>query len=225
MKKHGYLGLIKSSDFIDGERLAKTINLTKGRLINSTSEWLHFILEGEEVLVPMGCFRVHVSWDYLYSLGVVYSDTEGSGPGHSRLCHPRDQNVFIDIAGDRYKVTLLKGLNNVTPREFPTDLSEWNRLMYRVHNGVWGEFSEEELGNEDRAFIGDCIYGSWCQEYVPMAVSSESIENGGIKKGTCSTMIGGNPVAIVRGEKKITNLTKSASNVSWHCWRPALRKI
>ena len=149
MKKFGYLGLVRSSDFINGEQLAQAIGLVEGRPQYTDCDWLHFVLDGQEILVPTKTFRYCVSWRDIYERGAVYSDTEGYGPypGGSGV----NQNCYVTIAGTQYKVTLLKGSNednhthvvgisyNTHPSFYDpksTWNSEWSQLMYRVHDGV-----------------------------------------------------------------------------------------
>ena len=225
MKKFGYLGLVKSSDFINGERLARTIGLKKGKPQHSDCDWLHFILNGQEILVPTKTFRHSISWRAIYERGAVYSDTEGFGPypGGTGV----NQNQYVTVNGDRYKVTLLKGVNNENIK-FDSDIfydpeltwnSEWNRLMYRVHGevhyfthsnptnashpyGVW-----EQLSNTQLNLVNNGC-SSWCQEKGTWSADSEDRR---VRRGS-------NGVSFIF--YGVVNLWNSN-----HGWRPALRKI
>ena len=152
MKKYGYYGRVRAKDFITGKQLIDAIGLHCGYPINHELDWFHFNLNGEEIMIPMKPLIHSLSWTDLYQAGVVYSDTEGYGPYFPfPLDKPKNQNVFIDIEGNRYKVTLIKGLSqdsnviinpssglsmldeiNQTYINHNTTHSEWNQLMYRV---------------------------------------------------------------------------------------------
>ena len=148
MKNFGYLGLVRSSDFINGEQLASSIGLEEGDPQYTDCDWMHFILDRQELLVPTKTLRHTISWRDIYKKGAVYSDTEGFGPnpGGSGV----NQNRYVTIGGSTYKVTLLKGGNegeyihlkaphHVHPSLYDPEStwdSEWNKLMYRVHDGV-----------------------------------------------------------------------------------------
>ena len=250
MKTIGYKGLVKSSDFISGTALAQTVQLRRGHFIDEYPDWFHFILNGEELLVSVKPIKYQLSWNDLYQAGVVYSDTEG--PGLLGIPHyeSRDQNVFIDIAGDRYKVTLLKGLgcdsHELNPSNYDNDHhyynpsstrhSEWNQLMYRVHNGLrtsdayvaytdldapygdWEQFNNYELNVDfnqpPNIYQGEGLEpnlfgaGSWCQE-------GGRINNNHYNR------------RIVRGFLGMTHIDIFAKENRSPCfgWRPALRKI
>ena len=192
MKKLGYLGLVKSSDFINGKQLASSIGLEEGDPQHSNCDWLHFILNDQELLVPTQTFRRTLTWRAIYERGAVYSDTEGFGPypGGSGV----NQNRYVTIGGTQYKVTLLKGCNgdNQThiidtdhddhPSYYDPEStwdSEWNKLIYRVHDGVhnptflnptnashpygvWDGLSDTQLSLDYLSGCGGTA--SWCQE-------------------------------------------------------------
>ena len=231
MKKFGYLGLVRSSDFINGEQLASSIGLKKGEPQNSDCDWLHFILEGQEILVPTKTFRHSVSWKAIYEKGAVYSDTEGFGPYPSPIEEPINQNQYVTVNGDRYKVTLLKGVNNENIKldsdifydpEFTWD-SEWNKLMYRVHDGVhnpthsnptnashhnkvWDQLSDDQLQLD--WLKNGCGTSSWCQEK-------------GTRTGHTSDL------RVFRGARGVSFVScgRVAGSASHRGWRPALRKM
>ena len=238
MKKFGYLGLVRSSDFINGEQLAKEIGLKEGEPHHLDCDWLHFILEGQEILIPTKTFRHSISWRAIYERGAVYSDTEGFGLYPFPTNKPRNQNTFVDIAGGRYKVTLLKGSNgdnqthtlgynyNNHPSLYDSKStwdSEWNQLMYRVHDGVhnsdysnpvnashpygvWDQLSDTQLQldcSKDKNGTA-----SWCQE---KGTWEDCWRDRRVVRGFCG-------VSFVH-----CNVVDSSHPL--HGWRPALRKI
>lgn len=157
-----FLGEVPASELITGSALATATGLTQGNGINSNEPWLCFKLkDGKFVYVAKKPLRHSVSWDHLHSKGVVFGSTE------------------VTIKGRRFKVRLLKGADTdptdaVTGWDpAGTENSEWDRLIYNVHNGVhtnstnrippghWPLYSDTDLvvhtngGNGRR---------SWCQE-------------------------------------------------------------
>ena len=229
MKKYGYLELVSSRDFINGEQLAKEIGLEEGEPQHSNCDWMHFMLDGQELLVPTKTLRHSISWESIYKKGAVYSDTEGFGPnpGGSGV----NQNQYVTVNGDRYKVTLLKGVNNENIK-FDSDIfydpeltwnSEWNRLMYRVHDGVhnpthsnptntshpygvWDQLSDGQLQLD--WLKNGCGTSSWCQE------------KGGWNRNS-------HDLRVNRGHRGVSFVscllvTNSDSALGW---RPALRKM
>ena len=230
MKKFGYRGLVRSSDFINGEQLAQAIGLKEGEPQHSDCDWMHFILEGQEILVPTKTFRYCISWRAIYERGVVYSDTEGHGP------HPGgsgvNQNQYVTVNGDRYKVTLLKGVNNENIKldsDIVYDLestwnSEWNQLMYRVHDGihnpthsnptnpshpygVWDGLSDTQLSLD---YLSGCDgTASWCQERGFDIRDSHHDRR------------------VYRGYRGVSSVRCNhvSNSGSYLGWRPALRKI
>ena len=233
------VGIVSSGDFISGNALASSIGLTAGTAQNSTCDWLHFELEGQDIMVPTMTFRHSVSWRHIYERGAVYSDTEGHGPypGGSGV----NQNRYVTIGGTQYKVTLLKGSNGdnqthieTTNIDHPsrwdspsTHDSEWNKLMYRVSDGVhdsiyisaptihtvshpykeWASMNNNQLWLD---FLGGSRTGtaSWCQE---KATYSEDSLDRRVDRG-------------LRGVSYVS-CTPVANSSSHRGWRPALRKM
>ena len=236
MKKFGYLGLVRSSDFINGGQLSQAIKLEEGYCQNYNCDWKHFMLDGQEILVPTQTFRRTLTWRAIYERGAVYSDTEGIGPypGGSGV----NQNCYVTVEGTQYKVTLLKGSNgdNQThiidtdhddhPSYYDPEStwnSEWNQLMYRIHDGVhnptfsnptnashpygvWEQLSDSQLKLD---YLKE-EYGtaSWCQEKGIWGGDSYDRR---ILRGW-------------RGVSFIYSFPFGHSN-SHHGWRPALRKV
>lgn len=120
------LGEVTSGDFIDGESLTKHIQLSEGVLCNNDTPWLKFLLDGNIIYVPMKPIMHSVSWDAINACGSVF---ENNG-------------TTIDIGGNTYDVTLLRGQHSTMCVEESLernisiyDFSEWNKLLYPIHTG------------------------------------------------------------------------------------------
>ena len=130
-----YYGEI-AADFFTGQELATLLGVTQGTLMNTDTTWFKFSMGEETIFVPKLPIRSHISWDHLYSKGLVYgTDDNGLHPTGT----PTNQLKHVSKDGFDYKVRLLKGSfedpylggNNVTNPPL-TYGSEWNELMYRV---------------------------------------------------------------------------------------------
>ncbi len=125
---HGWYGEVASADLIDGTALAALVGLSAGTAQESTSGWLKFALNGKVLFVAKRPLRHTVSWNQLDQAGVVYGKE-------------------VTIGTDRFLVRLIRGANSdptvgQTGYDMPlTHGSEWNRLMYHVHDGVHGNNS------------------------------------------------------------------------------------
>lgn len=134
-----FLGELDST-FLTYSTLSNYFNVTEGA-INTTAQankWLHFQLEGVELVVSKVAVRNYITWDHLYSKGLVYGvDGDGSSPTGT----PTNQLKTITIQGKTYKVRLLKGADPGND-PFPisttgydlvgTQQSEWSRLFYPI---------------------------------------------------------------------------------------------
>lgn len=160
---HGFFGELPVADFITGDALATKIGLTTGTALNPTAPWLKFSLDGKVLYVSRSSLRHSVSWDSLHALGCVFG------------------TKTVDIAGETYKVRLLKGItaDTLVGTTSGYDIesthgSEWNRLMYHVAKGNggtdifasepnapgdWAQYTDAELA----VTTGNGRY-QWCQE-------------------------------------------------------------
>ncbi|NWN92306.1 hypothetical protein HLV39_12470 [Marinobacter adhaerens] len=187
----GFFGEVSSGELFSGDDLALILGVTEGVAQNSDAGWLKFAEDNEILFVAKRNFRHSISWDHLYSRGLVYgTDDDGQAPRGT----PTNQYTTVERSGNRFAVRLLTGANadpfdDTDPLFFTEDMhqldigagSEWNRLIYRVHQDVpgdpatdgvradrhggpqvgenWANYSNSELniahGNG---------YQSWCQE-------------------------------------------------------------
>ena len=130
-----YYGEVPASEFFTGDELSTLLGVTEGELQNSDTDWFKFSLHGKVLFIPKMTIRHSVSWDYLYSKGLVYgTDDIGIAPTGT----PTNQLKIVTKNGFNYKVRLLRG-TSIEPHNgtYGTYLaiiqgSEWNELMYRV---------------------------------------------------------------------------------------------
>ena len=167
----GFFGEVPSSSFISGSALASAIGLTTGSLMNNTTVWLKFILDGKILFIPKLHIRYLVSWQAIYQAGAVYGDgTNGTFPaGANRL-----QNAAVTIGGEQFTVQLLKGTTSENIADgsnigfgYDTPItydSEWNRLFYPLSKTAvastptptWNLYTDSQLDIANRY--------SWCRE-------------------------------------------------------------
>lgn len=198
-----FLGEVPASELITGSALAAATGLTQGTDINSNEPWLCFKLkDGKFVYVAKKPLRHSVTWDDLHSKGVVFGTTE------------------VTIKGRRFKVRLLKGADtDPTPATtgwdpVGTSDSEWNRLIYNVHNGEhtradnttppghWPLYSDSDLVVHSTAGYGSY---NWCQE-TDANNNGQRVRRGGL------------------GVSRLVLGLSSAATVNFG-WRPVLELI
>ena len=134
----GYYGFVPDVDLISGDALALKISLTDGTSFNSDAGWLKFYVGfGADcnrkspkvpyvLYVAKKPYRGNLSWGSVSQVNAIYGDREEI------------------IGGDPYKVRLLTGADADPASEdrlapCANDFgrgSEWNCLMYRVHEAI-----------------------------------------------------------------------------------------
>ncbi len=182
-------GEVPASSFIQGDTLASTLGIVVGSAINATTPWLKFSLDGKTVYIPKMPIRDRVSWGTLYDVGAVYGTPSDPGPAASY--DPVNQDAQVVINNETYHVRLMKGTTTDPAQANDwggesgfdqnfTHGSEWNRLMYPIHNGTHtggldtnidpdehadpnvGPFgSQAQYSDADLGIIG---MSTWCQE-------------------------------------------------------------
>ena len=142
----GYYGEVAAADFFTGAELASLLNVTQGNLQNSDTDWFKFSIDGKVLFVPKRTIRHSISWNHLYSRGLVYgTDDNGVAPTGT----PTNQLRVVSKDGFDYKVRLLTGgsgdPHNGSTVHSTANCSEWNELMYRVStsnpNGTENNFA------------------------------------------------------------------------------------
>jgi len=131
----GFYGEITAANFINATALATACGLSTGVVINNTTPWLKFLIDGKILFVPKLSIRYNTSWNDLYSKGIVYGDdTTGAFPATT----PVVQNTRVTIGGLQYRVRLIRGSQadpgtRSTIDDDPGHIgSEWNRLFYPI---------------------------------------------------------------------------------------------
>lgn len=155
----GFYGEVSAESFINGQELALAVGLSTGISINPDTEWLKFSLDRKILFVAKKPIRRGVNWYTLNTAGLVFGE------------------AVVKVDEDFFRVRLLKGAvtdpfesldldHRYDPPE--THGSEWNRLLYRVHDGQhfdpennlasegltvgdWAQYSDAELGLVDGA--------------------------------------------------------------------------
>jgi len=142
----GWYGEVATADFFAGDELASILGVTEGTAQESDAGWLKFASAGKVLFVAKRPFRHSISWDHLYSRGIVYgTDDNGANPRGT----PVNQRTTVTLNGNEYIVRLMTCAHadpfaESDPLFFTADMyqgdfgggSEWNRLIYRVHNAV-----------------------------------------------------------------------------------------
>lgn len=167
------LGEIPSSEFITGTELCSAINLTEGNDLHTNTPWLKFILDGKIIVYPMKSIRNEISWNDIYNVGGVFEEQDSS----------------VTIQDEFYNVTLIRGGNDDCMLRSGhnvswTNKSEWNRLLYPIHDGenlsdvyamnpnrvdtpynVWASYDDYDLNvnNSNDNGFGSAV---WCQDFA-----------------------------------------------------------
>ncbi len=119
----GYYGEVSAGDFLRGDDLASLIGLSAGTAQHSDGGWLKFKSHGKILFVAKKPFRNNLSWNDINAADAVHGDRQ------------------IVVGGRLYKVRLLTGADNdpstytygTSCADDPGVGSEWNDLMYRIH--------------------------------------------------------------------------------------------
>ena len=174
-----FLGELDSS-FMTYSTLSTQLDVTQGNLNKTTQKdkWLHFKLDGKELIVSKVVVKSGISWDHLYSKGLVYgTDDNGINPTGT----PTNQLRTVNIAGKTYKARLLKGSDtdpfntNTTGYDLVgTQESEWSRLFYPIvtddpniksYTGpMLANYTEAELQMRWTSATQTPGTYNWCQE-------------------------------------------------------------
>ena len=228
----GYFGEVSAGEFYSGNRLALELGVTEGTLQNSDAGWLKFASKGKVLFIPKQTFMYGVSWDHLYSRGIVYgTDDAGKAPRGT----PTNQLTTVEHGGNRFIVRLATAASAdpfpdsdslfLTDEMVDMDIgagSEWNTLIYRVcadvptadgadgmrkagHGGPQvGDNWAEFSGAELNITSGDGSY-TWGQE------QSEVTSTG----------------RVVRGYHNVAHFVRDGANVvsSYLGWRPVLELV
>lgn len=128
------------SEFLTYTGISSLLGVTEGN-VNTTSQadkWLHFRLDGKELIVSKVAIRSSISYDQLYSHGLIYG-TDDNGLSQPRGIAAKNQFQTVSTGGKDYKCRLLRGCDQ-NPSNLPsagydlvgTQMSEWSRLFYPI---------------------------------------------------------------------------------------------
>lgn len=128
-KNLGFFGEVFADDLIWGRSLSAMVGLEAGLPLFDNEPWLKFIDRGVIKFVAKKPIRYGMSWDDLQERNIVYGGLEAT------------------IGDYRYKVRLFQGAIDEPTHWNPTAAnagydwlnthgSEWNRLMYPIHEEV-----------------------------------------------------------------------------------------
>ncbi len=227
----GFYGEVPKSDFISYDELASVVGLSAGTSeFNTESAWLKFALDGKTLYVAKKPARYNLSWEHVYQAGCVYGvDGFGSNPSGSSV----DQGVFVTIAGQDYRVRLLKGAgadptvvgSDSLTAGWDIDLShgsEWNRLLYPIHSGAHADTQNPTTHSDPNA----APFGSWASYSDSDIIVHTSYGSGAYT--WCQETHGSNSnYRYLRGAAGITRAwnTTSTNVHTSRGWRPVLERI
>lgn len=171
--QQGWFGEVLTSDFINGEELARLIGLTAGKSQYSNEPWLKFAYMGKIEFIAKKTFRYSISWNDINNVNAVTG------------------NKTINIKGKKYKVRLIKGKTEGMQNDRNSQYgainygSEWNKLLLPIHEGAPSNWNNSQASNNQNVMsptqdwevnytdddllmmnnngTNGCY--SWCQEY------------------------------------------------------------
>ncbi len=188
----GFYGEVLPSQLISGPDLATSIGLVGGINQHITDPWLKFSLNNKTLFVAKRPFRYSISWDNINNVGAIFGTTQ------------------VNIGGVLYKVRVLSGFNtDPHPNQTGHDIeithgTEWNRLMYNVHQTVpgsqvgpnWAEYTDFQIhvgsganSNGRYAHVQESLNethsgrrggGSISHAYSTLTTQGRKIDNGAI---------------------------------------------
>lgn len=228
----GWYGEVASADFFSGDELASLLGVTEGSAQNSEAGWLKFATGGKVLFVAKQCFRHSISWDHLYSRGIVYgTDDAGRAPRGT----PVNQRTTIKLGGNEYIVRLLTGAESdpypeSDPLFFTADMadmdvgggSEWNRLMYRVHTDV--PASDGADGMRADRHGGPQVGGNWAS----FSNSELNVASGNGRYTWCQEQSDTiSSYRVIRGSGDVAYFVRDNAYFagSYYGWRPALELV
>ncbi len=201
------------NDLISYADLSAELGFTVGTLIAGDT-WLHYYIDGKELLVAKTPARHSVSWDHIYDHGLVYGiDHAGPYPGTNG---PRNQWRTIEIGDAEYLVRLLNGADiDPTTRTTGEDMiytrrSEWARLFYPISSASPASYTGRKLAsysNADLGLSGGSGTFSWCKEVAVQGTTLYRIFYG--TNSSISYVSSASPSTVSTG----------------YSWRPVLERI
>ena len=164
-----FIGIVPSDSLFTGQQLSDTMGITEGTLHNNDCGWLHFYIgqnatcnrsgKPYEIFVSKKTVRYGISWNHINSKNGIEGKDVIANNGITYMCR-------LLTGADANPATNRNGMS-----------SEWNNLIYRVHNKIvdenygnnkqigdnWANMSDKELGVNYEATPNGSF--SWCQEH------------------------------------------------------------
>lgn len=167
----GFFGEVSTAELFTGTEVASSIGLTLGNAQNDNEPWLKFALDGSILFIAKKPYRNSVTWTSINTAGAVYNTVASK---------------TMTKGDDVFRVTLMTGANtDPTPVQFGdnpagTELSEWNRLMYKIHiddpSGTpWASYIDDDIV----LTVGDGR-STWTQETQTVSNNRVGRGNNGI---------------------------------------------
>ena len=168
-----FISIVPSDSLFTGQQLSDTMGITEGTLHNNDCGWLHFYVGKNatcnksgtpyEIFVSKKSLRYGISWAHINSKNGVTGRQVIANNGEEYICR-------LLTGADKNLATNRNGMG-----------SEWNNLIYRVHNKIvdenygnnkqigvnWANMSDKELGVNYEATPNGSF--SWCQEHYRAA--------------------------------------------------------
>ena len=181
----GFFGEVSASTLFTGPEIKTELGITEGTPMNDAEPWLKFWYKGEVLYVNKKPIQHSISWNHIDSRGAAYG-TPVTKNGYSFTAR-----LLTGAASDPIDTTGYDQTDSCT-----YDLgagSEWNELIYRVHQaepfcgdpshggyhggpqvgGNWGT----GYTNADLGIVSGNGRASWCQE-TDLNVSSHRVARG-----------------------------------------------
>lgn len=204
----GYYGFVPASELITGDALAAAIGLSAGTSQFSDAGWFKYSLDGRTCFGAKKPLRHSLAWNHINAVNAVYGRTSGAS---------------VRIDGVDYVVRLMRGANvdpigSVSGYDIPVSHgSEWNRVFYRLHDGVHTNSSNTTASE------GAGVTGSWGSYSDADLHMHSSLGNGTY----CWTQESEGPNRVYRGLNGVSHLYRfTATNTDTsRGWRPVLEPV
>ena len=148
----GYFGSLQSGEFINGADFVDLCGIkafaTSIGVVNPFPLWHKYVRNNKILIIPEGPLASAVSWQHLYSAGMVFgTDDNGVLPTGSGIVGVK-QSAKITIGKDTFRIRLMRGMGDVPWTEFLTTVgspTEWSDLVYPMVHPVPADQRLENL--------------------------------------------------------------------------------
>lgn len=213
-----FYGEVSAKELISGDELAKVIRLTAGTAQFSEEKqadaWLKFEHEGTIKYVAKKPFKYSISWKHINDANAVFG------------------NKTIKIAGNTYKVRLMRGAENNPSKNNDTDRdakgSEWNQLMLPIHEQADTKgWSYPDYVEEDIKPINHKLGAGSNDMYNDEDLYTHHTAGSGTYSWMQETTFSNSSTRVARGSGGVSYSRWSASSSvdSGRGWRPVLELV